>query len=88
MGSATASAEWPSIPISKPVKELIDQFYSLADSKSPDIGARLANEIFTIDGILQNNDQRTDGHSCKKILCLNQFKLIGLERLIELSMKR
>jgi len=49
MGYNTESAEWPSIEVPEPVKNLVDRFMSLLDDSSSAVGDVLADEIFTSD---------------------------------------
>lgn len=51
MASAISSTSWPSTLVSQEGKSLINHFFTLADTKSPDSGERLANEVFTENGI-------------------------------------
>ncbi|EXL90956.1 hypothetical protein FOIG_15856 [Fusarium odoratissimum NRRL 54006] len=51
MSSVAASTIWPALSISAEAKQLVDHFFTLVDSKFSDSGERIANEIFTKDGI-------------------------------------
>lgn len=50
MTTAIHSTQWPPVPISEDVKNLISLLYSLVESKDSTVGDRLANEVFTVDG--------------------------------------
>ncbi|KAK1761941.1 hypothetical protein QBC33DRAFT_502148 [Phialemonium atrogriseum] len=52
MSYVTKEATWPATTLQKGVKEVIARFYELADSKEPDAGPRIANEVFTKDATL------------------------------------
>jgi len=61
MGYCTASTEWPSgVSVPAPVKQLVDTFFSLVDDKSSEVGNKLADEVFAVDGIMQTA-QRFEG---------------------------
>lgn len=51
MGYPTASAVWPSSQPSTEIRQLVDHFFTLADSKADDAGERFAKEVFTRDGL-------------------------------------
>ncbi|KAF2691215.1 hypothetical protein K458DRAFT_382786 [Lentithecium fluviatile CBS 122367] len=53
MGYNTADARWPtSVTISELNKARIDTFINLLDTNSPEVGDRLAEEIFTGEGVM------------------------------------
>jgi hypothetical protein len=65
MGYWTASTDWPSIkPVPEPVKALIELFYSLADDTSSSAGDRMADEVFTSDGVMAAHS-RAEGSDSK-----------------------
>lgn len=45
----TADAEWPTTPIPEPVKQLVNSFFTLVDSRRPDMGQRLSEDVFAED---------------------------------------
>lgn len=49
MGYPTNSTKWPT-KVPTPIIQLLDQFFTLVDTRSESIGSRLAEEIFTQDG--------------------------------------
>lgn len=53
-------SEWPSIPISSAVKELINRFYVIVNDKS-DNGRRLRDEVFTPDGTWKSPGRAYNG---------------------------
>lgn len=56
------TSPWPEHPIPEPVKELILHFFSLADTKSEDSGARIAKDTFSSQGVLKNGPKSFTGH--------------------------
>ena len=52
MGYNTASTNWALFPISDKVKNVIDSLFATLDDTSLDAGDRLADEIFTADGVI------------------------------------
>lgn len=50
MGYPTASTLWPNSQPSDEIRQLIDHFFVLADTKSDDVGERLAQEAFSPEG--------------------------------------
>ncbi|EHK17935.1 uncharacterized protein TRIVIDRAFT_226061 [Trichoderma virens Gv29-8] len=46
----TISTSWPLPEPSQEVKNLLNLFFTLADSKEENVGSRLAKEVFTSDG--------------------------------------
>ncbi|KAH7007451.1 hypothetical protein EDB80DRAFT_457706 [Ilyonectria destructans] len=52
MGYSTETTEWPAIAMSTEAKTLIETFFTLMDDPSDGVGDKLADEIFTHDGIL------------------------------------
>ena len=51
MNYTLASTEWPSYPISEAVKQLIGSLFSTLDDTGSGAGDRLADDIFTADGL-------------------------------------
>ncbi|EXJ87203.1 hypothetical protein A1O3_04162 [Capronia epimyces CBS 606.96] len=49
MSSRVASTSWPSAPVPKPAKELLDYFFSLMDTPTDEAGVKLTEDIFTPD---------------------------------------
>lgn len=45
MGYATANTSWPN-SVSASVKDLLNQFFTLTDTKDPNTGERLVQDIF------------------------------------------
>lgn len=52
MGYSIEATEWPAIAMSTETKTLIETFFTLMDDPSDGVGDKLADEIFTHDGIL------------------------------------
>lgn len=52
MGYSIEATEWPAIAMSTEAKTLIETFFTLMDDTSDGVGDKLADEIFTHDGIL------------------------------------
>jgi len=53
MGYNTENTEWPtSTPVSDATKSRIDTLFSLLDSRDQSVGDRLADELFTEDGVM------------------------------------
>jgi hypothetical protein len=52
MSYVTEKTIWPAGEISHRIQRLIASFYELADIQTPDIGARMASEVFTADATL------------------------------------
>lgn len=52
MGYSTETTEWPAIAMSTEAKTLIETFFTLMDDPSDTVGNKLADEIFTHDGML------------------------------------
>jgi hypothetical protein len=52
MFPALKNTTWPSIIITDNVKELLGKFFTIVDLPDPESGKRLADEIFTEDGIM------------------------------------
>lgn len=50
MATSLANTEWPHTPVPEAVKELLGKFFEIADSKSPDGGDRMADEVISKDG--------------------------------------
>ena len=74
MGYCTASTEWPSgVSVPAPVKQLVDTFFSLVDDKSSEVGNKLADEVFAVDGIMQTA-QRFEGSDGKHWLSVHSSK--------------
>jgi hypothetical protein len=69
MGYNTANTKWPtSVAIPDSDKSRIDTFFNLLDTDSPEVGDRLADEIFVEDGILSGpaGGVRGEGMSFRK----------------------
>jgi hypothetical protein len=58
---ATTTTQWPTPSFPKPVKDLIILFYALIESQAEDVGQRLADEVFTSNGVMQSGTQRFSG---------------------------
>jgi hypothetical protein len=52
MYPALKHTAWPSVVITDNVKELLGKFFTIVDLPDPEAGKRLADEIFTEDGIM------------------------------------
>lgn len=52
MGNSTANTIWPITGIPADAKELIEKFFSTMDDSTSSAGDVLADEIFTIEGVL------------------------------------
>lgn len=52
MATATDRAEWPALDVPKDIRQLINLFFTLAESKSEDAGSRLAKEVFAEEGLM------------------------------------
>lgn len=62
MGYNTESTEWPTAAeVPQAIRDLIDRFYSLLDDDRPEVGATLADEIFTPDGVAYFGGQPSTG---------------------------
>ncbi|KAK4937362.1 hypothetical protein LTR10_021971 [Elasticomyces elasticus] len=79
MGYNTALAEWPSIQIPHPVKEQVDKFFSIMDTKAPEAGDRLAEEIFASDGVMDGH-HRAEGTEALRRCRDNAWKVIQSRR--------
>jgi hypothetical protein len=58
---ATATTQYPSPSFPSPIKDLIALFYTLIESHADNVGLRLADEVFTANGIMQSGTQRFSG---------------------------
>jgi hypothetical protein len=58
---ATTTTQWPSHAFPTPIKDLFTLFYALIESHAEDVGQRLADEVFTSNGIMQSGTQRFAG---------------------------
>jgi hypothetical protein len=58
---ATRDTEWPSSTFPENVKALLSHFLELIESHEPDVGQRLATEVFTPDGMSENGMQKFTG---------------------------
>lgn len=67
MSYVTKEATWPATTLQKGVKEVIARFYELADSKEPDAGPRIANEVFTKGATLVSVSGTFQGFSGKYV---------------------
>lgn len=62
MGYNTNSTKWPTAAeVPQPVKDLIDRFYNLLDDDKPEVGAILADEIFTENAVAYFGGQPSMG---------------------------
>ena len=52
MSYNTALTQWPAIRVPEPVKQHMDKFFSIMDMNAPGAGDRLAEEIFTRNGVM------------------------------------
>ncbi|KAJ9636451.1 hypothetical protein H2204_005284 [Knufia peltigerae] len=55
MGYNTELTEWPSTSVPQPAKLLVDKLFAVLDSKAPEAGDTLADEVFTKDGCLDSH---------------------------------
>ena len=55
------NADWPTVNVPNPIKQLISRFYELVDSQEPDCSQRLAAEVFTYDGTFVINQRTMKG---------------------------
>lgn len=53
MGYTFEKTVWPATPIDPAVKELIERYYVLADTNSPESADLLADEVFTETGVMK-----------------------------------
>lgn len=60
MGYPIEECVWPESHVPEEVKTLLDLFFRLADTKADDSGRRMAEEVFTPEGIIQTS-QRFQG---------------------------
>lgn len=63
MGYNTDETAWPAVSIPNTIKSLIDTFFSILDDSSDSAGPRLADEIFTSDGVLNGPAGSATGHT-------------------------
>ncbi|KAL5589266.1 hypothetical protein FOVSG1_011133 [Fusarium oxysporum f. sp. vasinfectum] len=77
MSSVAASTIWPALSISAEAKQLVDHFFTLVDSKFSDSGERIANEVFTKDGIFILADGTFKGTAVYADYSGTDFILIG-----------
>lgn len=62
MGYDTDSTKWPTaVEVPQPVKDLVNRFYNLLDDDRPEVGAILADEIFTPDATAYFGGQPSTG---------------------------
>lgn len=62
MGYNTNSTKWPTaVEVPQPVKDLVNRFYNLLDDDRPEVGAILADEIFTPDATAYFGGQPSTG---------------------------
>lgn len=61
MSYVTEKTIWPAGEVSHTIQRLIASFYELADMQSPDIGARMASEVFTADATLVGSSRTFRG---------------------------
>lgn len=55
MGYNTELTEWPSTKVPEPVMLQVDKLFAVLDSKASEAGDKLADEVFTTDGILDSH---------------------------------
>jgi hypothetical protein len=53
MGYATEECVWPQSHVAEEVKSLLSLFFRLADTKADDSGRRIAEEVFTVMGVIK-----------------------------------
>jgi hypothetical protein len=58
---ATANTQWPSPTFPESTKALLAKLFDLIESKEPDVGQRLATEVFTPTGMTQSGLQKFSG---------------------------
>lgn len=74
MGYNTESTEWPTAAeVPQAIRDLIDRFYSLLDDDRPEVGATLADEVFTPDGVAYFGGAAFHGISGYVVLVSEQY---------------
>ncbi|KAH8784987.1 hypothetical protein F5883DRAFT_707940 [Diaporthe sp. PMI_573] len=78
MGYDTDSTKWPTaVEVPQPVKDLVHRFYNLLDDDRPEVGAILADEIFTPDATAYFGGQPSTGSADIRISRINAWKSIA-----------
>lgn len=62
---ATTNTEWPSPTFPETVKNLVTKFFELIESTDPNVGDRLADEVFTKDAVVSSGIQVATGEAGK-----------------------
>ena len=70
MGYPTAATMWPTPEPSKKAKNLVDLFFTLADTKEDNAGERLATEVFTEDAVFSSSRGVYEGSQGESTLVL------------------
>ena len=84
MGYPTDSAKWPTT-VPSTVVQLYDLFFSLVDTRSETSGSRLAEEIFTQDGIFIATSGSFEGR--EGILYTGLYVFIGMTLIRDLAIR-
>lgn len=71
MGYNTELTEWPSTSVPQPAKLLVDKLFAVLDSKAPEAGDTLADEVFTKDGCLDSHHRFEGADGMQPDLCSN-----------------
>ena len=58
---ATKHTEWPSSTFPENIKALLSHLFELIETQEPDVGQRLATEVFTPDGMTRSGMQEFTG---------------------------
>ncbi|KAH7074370.1 hypothetical protein BKA63DRAFT_312452 [Paraphoma chrysanthemicola] len=66
MGYSTALTEWPSLAVPQAVKDLIDKLFATMDLNDPRAGDILADEIFTVDGLIDGRHKAQGSEALRK----------------------
>jgi hypothetical protein len=62
MGYSTSSTEWPrAVSVSDKAKTTIDTLFSLLDDTSETAGDKLAEDVFTHDGVMESSTGKVEG---------------------------
>ncbi|KAF2491272.1 hypothetical protein BU16DRAFT_564979 [Lophium mytilinum] len=81
MGYNTENTEWPTAtPVPEVQKTIIDTLFNLLDDKSAGVGDKLADEIFTSDGILHGGAGTAKGTDAIRHARDNAWKIIHTRR--------
>lgn len=68
-GYSIENTVWPAFAVPNDTKLLLDKFFSIVDDPGADAGDRLADEVFTHDGIMvaaAGTTRGSSGTSCGK----------------------